>query len=46
MNNIETFNNLSHIGVADVYLDLVIRILLIIVLILGIVYLFKKVKNQ
>ncbi len=45
MNNVEIFNDLAHLNVVNIYLEFAIKVLLIIILILGIIYLLKKIKN-
>lgn len=44
-NNLNQFNNLAQLQIANLYLDTIIKVLLIILLILGIMGLVKYLKN-
>lgn len=45
MNNFNRFNNIAHLQIYNLYLDAIIRTLLVIVLFLSIWYLIKKIKQ-
>lgn len=46
MNNINRLNDMAQLQIYNLYLDTIIRVLLVIVLFLGIWYLIKRIKQM